>query len=63
LSPAPTRTTTGEYVGKIYFETKPHHRFIVVQEIAIAPTGLEARNRPEMPQASGYGYSREGAIG
>jgi polyisoprenyl-phosphate glycosyltransferase len=40
----------GEYVGKIYFEAKSRPRYIVEQEIGIAPTGLEVdttRNRPE----------------
>jgi hypothetical protein len=46
----------GEYVGKIYFEAKSRPRYIVEQEIGIAPTGLEAdtaRSRPDAVQPSG----------
>lgn len=50
----------GEYVGKIYFETKARPRYIVEQEIGIVPK-LEAdtaRNRTEVLQPSRNGYSR-----
>jgi hypothetical protein len=37
----------GEYVGKIYFETKARPRYIIEQEIGASSAGLEtaARNR------------------
>jgi glycosyltransferase involved in cell wall biosynthesis len=51
----------GEYVGKIYFEAKSRPRYIVEQEIGIAPTGLEAdpmHTQPGALQPSRTGYSR-----
>src|SRR5262245_5522495 len=51
----------GEYVGKIYFEAKSRPRYIVEQEIGIAPTGLEAdpmRTQPGALHPSSNGYSR-----
>jgi glycosyltransferase involved in cell wall biosynthesis len=50
----------GEYVGKIYFEAKARPRYIVEEEIGIAPK-LEAdttRSRTEVLQPSKNGYSR-----
>jgi hypothetical protein len=40
----------GEYVGKIYFETKGRPRYIIEQEIGAAPAKAEpaaVRNRSE----------------
>jgi len=51
----------GEYVGKIYFETKARPRDIVEEEIGIVPAMPESeivRNRTEATQTSRNGYSR-----
>ena len=51
----------GEYVGKIYFETKGRPRYIIEQEIGTAPAKVEtvgARNQPDALQTSENGYSR-----
>src|SRR6185437_3805565 len=51
----------GEYVGKIYFETKSRPRYIIEQEVGAAATGLEtaaSRNRADALQLSKNGYSR-----
>jgi polyisoprenyl-phosphate glycosyltransferase len=51
----------GEYVGKIYFETKARPRYIVEEEIGIVPAMPDnetVRNRTEATQTSRNGYSR-----
>jgi type VI protein secretion system component VasK len=51
----------GEYVGKIYFETKARPRYIVEEEIDIVPAMPDnetVRNRTEAMQTSRNGYSR-----
>jgi hypothetical protein len=51
----------GEYVGKIYFETKARPRYIIEQEIGAPSTRFEAdgaRNRAGTFQSSENGYSR-----
>jgi len=51
----------GEYVGKIYFETKGRPRYIIEQEIGNPAMKLEAaseRNRAEVLQTSDNSYSR-----
>ena len=47
----------GEYVGKIYFETKARPRYIIEQEIGLLPTKSDApgaRNRAEALFENGY---------
>jgi hypothetical protein len=51
----------GEYVGKIYFETKARPRYIIEQEIGASPAKFEAigaRGRAETLQTSENDYSR-----
>jgi glycosyltransferase involved in cell wall biosynthesis len=49
----------GEYVGKIYFETKSRPRYIIEQEIGASPTKPDATsNREEVLQLSKNDYSR-----
>jgi glycosyltransferase involved in cell wall biosynthesis len=49
----------GEYVGKIYFETKSRPRYIIEQEIGASPAKLDATsNREEVLQLSKNDYSR-----
>jgi polyisoprenyl-phosphate glycosyltransferase len=49
----------GEYVGKIYFETKACPRYIVEEKSAsFRPCHEIVRNRTETTQASRNGYSR-----
>jgi dolichol-phosphate mannosyltransferase len=51
----------GEYVGKIYFETKARPRCIVEGEIGVVPAMPDnetVRNRTEAMQTSRNGYSR-----
>jgi polyisoprenyl-phosphate glycosyltransferase len=51
----------GEYVGKIYFETKARPRYIIEREIGASPAKFEAngaRGRAETLQTSENDYSR-----
>jgi len=50
----------GEYVGKIYFETKGRPRYIIEQEIGTVAkvAASTTRNGPEALQTSENGYSR-----
>jgi hypothetical protein len=51
----------GEYVGKIYFETKARPRYIIEKEIGAPPAKSEAageRSRTEALQIAENGYSR-----
>jgi polyisoprenyl-phosphate glycosyltransferase len=51
----------GEYVGKIYFETKARPRYIIEKEIGATPAKSEAageRSRTEALQTVENGYSR-----
>ena len=47
----------GEYVGKIYFETKSRPRYIVDEEIDASPEIGTSRDRADATQLS-KGYSR-----
>lgn len=48
----------GEYVGKIYFETKSRPRYIVEQEIDAGLEASPSRDRAASAQLSKNGYSR-----
>lgn len=47
----------GEYVGKIYFETKSRPRYIVEQEIDAGLEASPSRDRAASAQLSKNGYS------
>ncbi|HMA55537.1 MAG TPA: hypothetical protein VKP52_02225 [Pseudolabrys sp.] len=48
----------GEYVGKIYFETKSRPRYIVEQEIDAGLEASPSQDRAASAQLSKNGYSR-----
>jgi hypothetical protein len=50
----------GEYVGKIYFETKARPRYIIEQEIGIPSARVDpgSRHRADALQTPEIGYSR-----